>query len=208
MAVSILTASTAVEQDGEPLQEGDHLFRVEHARRDEELTGSGRSEGGIGLDERFDVFVVVVVALIVAVGDRTWGWSPGFGRRAGGVVVAVMAIGRIAMSGIGIGRAGLEVRLIIGDARGVIDDGCELLDAGVGVTRRCASHRSDRCGGGGIGVHCCRGRAAGSATAGRLSSRRGGLRSHDSSCSRRSKLPFGGCLRKHYPNVGRPVNWS
>jgi hypothetical protein len=75
MAVSILTASTAVEQDGEPLQKGDHLFRVEHARRDEELTGRDRSEGGIAFDQRFDVVVIfdVGIALVGIAGGRTWG---------------------------------------------------------------------------------------------------------------------------------------
>ena len=79
--------------------------------------------------------------------------------------------------------------------------------AGVGVTRR-TTHRGVTRGGGysgGVGVHC-RVRAFCGANAGRLRSRRGGLRSHDSSCSRHSELPFGGCLRKHYPNVGDPVN--
>jgi hypothetical protein len=79
-----------------------------------------------------------------------------------------------------------------------------LVHAGVGVTRR-AARRSKRCSGG-VGVHC-RSRAFAGTSAARLCSRRGGLRSHDSSCSRRSELPFGGCLRKHYPNVGRSVNW-
>ena len=92
------------------------------------------------------------------------------------------------------------------DGAGRVVHSTDVVDAGGGgVTRRGSGHRSDRCGGGGIGVHC-RSRAGQSASAGRRDSRRGGLRSHDSSCSRRSELPFGGCLRKHYPNVGHRVN--
>ena len=55
--------TAAVQQDGEPLQQGDHLFCVEHAWRDEKLAGSRWSECGIGLDERFEVGRVVVVRL-------------------------------------------------------------------------------------------------------------------------------------------------
>ena len=65
MAVSRF--DNAFEQDGEPLQQGDHLFRVEHARRDEKLAGSRGSEGGVGLDERFEVGLTVRIVALIAV---------------------------------------------------------------------------------------------------------------------------------------------
>ena len=50
-----ISSFASIQQTGEPLQQGDHLFCVEHARRDETLARNDRSEGGIGLDERFDL---------------------------------------------------------------------------------------------------------------------------------------------------------
>jgi hypothetical protein len=37
----------SIQQIGEPLQKGDHLFFIEHARRDKKLARSGRSEGRV-----------------------------------------------------------------------------------------------------------------------------------------------------------------
>jgi hypothetical protein len=116
----------SVQKPGQPLQQGDDLFVVEHARRDEKRTRTTRRERRVGLELRFDV-----------IND---------------------AATRIELDRITPARS---CNVTAGD--------------GIGQT----SERSGR---------------------------QGGFRSHGSSCSRRSELPFGGCFGKHYPNLGRPVN--
>ena len=57
--------TAAVQQDGEPLQQGDHLFCVEHAWRDEKLAGSRRSEGCAGLDVRLELGLIVRIGAVI-----------------------------------------------------------------------------------------------------------------------------------------------